>query len=288
MTKWYFADKHGEKIDASVKNEDICGFNRLISKDPVAEFADPIEGSASAGRVLMRCVPYNTEGPHWRGTVQFQKGCFTESLKKLKAKEEVMFVQANGHYSRTLEMVASSGSKADRGTVKFEDKDDGLYAEVELANTTAGRDIYELVAAEVVNKVSVGVYIEEYSAKKKDPDKYEEDVTITKAILDETSFVPRPRFDEAEAKIASNDQDGKHAGYEDDNMGDKLDDKVHHGTIRMEMNAEKFMSKLDEVLAAVKSLEQATSDEEQPEADPARGLALVAEINRNRAAKEAS
>ena len=281
MTKWYFADKHGEKIDASVKNEDICGFNRLISKDPIAEFADPIEGAASAGKVLMRCVPYGVEGPHWRGTVQFKKGCFKDSLKALKAREEVMFVQANGHFSRTLEMVASSGSKADRGTVRFEDRDDGLYAEVELANTTAGKDIYELVAAEVVNKVSVGVFIEEYSAKKKDPDKYEEDVTITKAILDETSFVPRPRFDEAEAKIASNDQDGKHAGYEDDNMGDKLDDKNHHSDDRV-------VEVLYEILAAVKPAEKATSAEEQPEADPARGLALVAEINRNRAAKEAS
>lgn len=278
--KWYFADKHGHEVDTSVKNEDICGFSRLIAKDPVAEFADPIEGSASAGRVLMRCVPYNTEGPHWRGTVQFQKGCFTESLKKLKAKEEVMFIQANGHFSRTLEMVASSGSKADRGTVKFDDRDDGLYAEVELANTTAGRDIYELVASEVVNKVSVGVYIEEYSAKKKDPDKYEEDVTITKAILDETSFVPRPRFDDAEVAIVSNDQDGKVSDDEDDDMDSQLDDKDSHSDDRV-------VEVLYEILAAVKPAEKATSAEEQPEAGPAKGLALVAELNRNRAAKEA-
>ena len=287
MTKWFFADEHGQKIDTSVKNEDICGFAHLVSKEAVAEFADPIEGAASAGRVLLKCVPYGVEGPHWRGTVQFKKGCFKDSLKALKAQEELMFIQSNGHYSRTLEMVASSGSTANRGTVKFEDKDDGLYAEVELANTTAGRDIYELVAAEVINKVSVGVYIEEYSAKKKDPDKYEEDVTITKAILDETSFVPRPRFDEAEAKIANNDQDGKHAGYEDDNMGDKLDDKDHHNTIKVDMNAERLISKLDEVLAAIKASDKATSDDEQPETGPERGLALVAEINRNRAAKEA-
>ena len=129
-----------------------------------------------------------------------QKGCFKESLKDLAAKDEIMFVQSNGHFSNTLEMVAASDSESDRGTVKFRDEDDGLYAEVELANTTAGRDIYELVSSEVIKKVSSGVYIEEYSAKKKDPDKYEEDVTITKAILDETSFVPRPRFHEAEAK----------------------------------------------------------------------------------------
>ena len=74
MTKWYFADEHGREIEPSDDyKEDLFGFHNIASPKAVEEFADPIEGANSAGKILMKCVPYNVEGPHWRGTVQFRR-----------------------------------------------------------------------------------------------------------------------------------------------------------------------------------------------------------------------
>ena len=278
MNTWYFIASE----DAVPEEEDgILGTQHLVCEAAVKDFKAAEDEDMSAGTVIMRCVPYGEEGQHWRGTVQFQQGCFEDSLSDLRSGEERAYIQANGHWSDTLEIVANSASQSDRGTVEFTDESDGLYAEVVLANTTAGRDIYELVSSEVITKCSVGVYIERYEAEKPDPDSYEENVTITKAILDETSFVPRPRFEKAEVKVK---QGGKHPKR----------NAVHKGAkerLGYPISLNVDTSQLDEALVKMKeliALEKEHKDlthEEAEEIKP-KGLALVASLAE--AAKEAS
>lgn len=274
-TKWCF--------DNSDKTKDLHQGAQTITCDmAVTDFRAAEEG-AGAGTVEMRCVPYDTEGPHWRGTVQFAKGAFTDSLKALAAKEEVAFIQADGHWSDTLGQVASSKSEANRGTVTFDDRDDGLYAEVVLADTTAGRDIYELVSSEVIDSCSVGVFINRYESAL-DEETDGENMTITEATLDETSFVTRPRFEKAKVKVKS--ESGRDLAAEFNAL--PLFEPPEHRFIEMESVYAGWLKQMDEniqyIFAALEKLNSSASSEAtaEPKAEtaPKSGLALVAALPR--------
>ena len=47
------------------------------------------------------------------------------------------------------------------GTIKIEERDDGVYFYAELANTTAGRDLYELVRSGIIDRMSFAFTIKE-------------------------------------------------------------------------------------------------------------------------------
>ena len=275
MTTWYFI---ASEDDVAEDEDGILGTQHLVCEAAVKDFKAAEDEDMSAGTVIMRCVPYGEEGQHWRGTVQFQAGCFEDSLKDLESGEERAYIQANGHWSDTLEIVANSASQSDRGTVEFTDEKDGLYAEVRLANTSAGRDIYELVSSEVITKCSVGVYIERYTAEKPDPDSYEENVTITKAILDETSFVPRPRFEKAEVKVKQG------GGHKKKNSASA---RPAGHTIKLDVDTtglDEALVKMKELIALEKEHKDLTHEEAE-EIKP-RGLALLPSLAE--AEKEAS
>lgn len=191
---------------AAEKNTPLTGRQEVFLSTTGAKLQSAEEESTSPGVVRMKCVPYNDPGPHWRGTVEFAKGCFTESLERLENKEDKAYIFADGHMGRPDQILANSKADKVRAKVKFDDQDDGLYADVILPNTNAGRDIAELVGQGAVDACSVGVYIEAYSSKKPDPDSYEEDMTITQAQLEETSFVAFPRFEDTPVEMISEDE----------------------------------------------------------------------------------
>ena len=153
-------------------------------------------------------MPYGEQGPHWSGTVEFEKGCFEESLKEIEAKEAKAYIAADAHMLDPLNLLANSLSEAVRGTVKYEDKDDGLYATVVLPNTSAGRDVAELVENDVIDSCSIGVFIHEYKSAEDPEDESIENMTITKATNRETSLVARPRFEGATVEKSDNEENG--------------------------------------------------------------------------------
>lgn len=52
-------------------------------------------------------------------------------------------------------------ARVKNGTLKIEERDDGVYFYAELANTTAGRDLYELVRSGIIDRMSFAFTIKE-------------------------------------------------------------------------------------------------------------------------------
>ncbi len=113
-----------------------------------------------------------------------------------------VFVKYN--HSENVMVVARSKN----GSLKLDKRDDGLYVEIEPANTTAGNDLYEMVRTGLIDKMSFGFTIAEES--------YNEDTRTwtVRSIkkLYEVSAVPNPayegtslharRADEVESRLA--------------------------------------------------------------------------------------
>ena len=76
-----------------------------------------------------------------------------------------------------------------------------------LPNTTAGRDVAELVEIGTIDSCSIGVLIEEYVSVRTEKDEEMEEMTITNAVNRETSLVARPRFEGAKVKKLRSDED---------------------------------------------------------------------------------
>ena len=186
---------------------DLKSVKTVFSDNAVVRF-EAEWGDKSPGTVDMICVPFGVFGPmYWDAEIQFQQGCFDASLTELAddGNPEVAFIQGNGHYSEALDVVASTRAKKERGIVNFEDTAEGLIASVILPNTNAGRDLAELLDQEVLDSCSVGVGIVKYEVELNEDGT--ELMTVTEAILDETSIVLRPRFEAAKAKLADAEPD---------------------------------------------------------------------------------
>jgi len=61
-------------------------------------------------------------------------------------------------YNHTDSIMAMARFK--NGTLQFDERDDGVYIRAELANTTAGRDLYELIKRGDIDKMSFAFSIE--------------------------------------------------------------------------------------------------------------------------------
>ena len=255
MTKWCF-----DAVSAASSESELLGEQHLTCQMD-ADCSDASEEAGGPGVIVMRCVPYDVKAPAPWGQVQFAQGCFADSLEAISNKEQVAFIQGDGHRSDTLAIVASTDADGPRGTVSYEDREDGLYAEVVLADTTAGRDIYELVSTGTLRKCSVGVYIDEFKSSRPDKSSGKELRSITAAIWDETSFVPRPRFSEAEAKVKS--------------------DAAPDVNVNVDMSA--FMASQTEIKDLLTELVQ-QSKPETPEIEnkQPRGLRLLAQLNKDK------
>ena len=196
-SSWRFVSARGGE-----KDKGLCGSDRIFVSDAETSF-EAAEDDKSPGTMLLKCVPYNDPGPSYWGTVQFGKGCFEASLAAIEAKEEKAYIFADSHMGRPESILANSKNKGVRANVTFDDRDDGLYARVVLPDTSAGRDVAELVEQGAIDSCSVGVLIQEYTSRSRDDDSYDEDMTITAAVLEETSLVAFPRFENTEVEMTS-------------------------------------------------------------------------------------
>ena len=82
-------------------------------------------------------------------------------------------------------------ARSRNGSLILDNKEDGLYVEIRVANTTAGNDLYELVRTGIIDKMSFGFTIEEESYNKD-----ESTWTVRKIKkLYEVSAVPNPAYE---------------------------------------------------------------------------------------------
>ena len=124
-------------------------------------------------------------------------------------KETKAYIAADAHKLNPTDLLANTMAtgKATRGIVTYNDKKDGLWADVVLPNTNAGRDVAELVEIGTIDSCSIGVLIEEYVSVRTQDDEEMEEMTITTAVNRETSLVARPRFEGAKVKKLRSDED---------------------------------------------------------------------------------
>lgn len=113
-------------------------------------------------------------------TEQIARGAFSKSLMNNDIK--VLF----GHDDNKL--LARSGN----GTARFLEDDYGLYVEVDLPNTTLGRDTYELVRNKTLCKCSIGFFADKVKHENR---QRAEHFTIEEANLLEVSFVTFPAYE---------------------------------------------------------------------------------------------
>lgn len=106
-------------------------------------------------------------------------------------------------YNHSDNIMAMARTKND--TLKIDVRDDGVYIVAELANTTAGRDLYELVRRGDIDKMSFAFTIREESYDKEEHtwtvrkiDTLYDVAAVTVPAYENTELFAR-RFDDAEA-----------------------------------------------------------------------------------------
>jgi HK97 family phage prohead protease len=106
-------------------------------------------------------------------------------------------------YNHTDSIMAMARTK--NGTLQIDVRDDGVYIRAELANTTAGRDLYELVKRGDIDKMSFAFTIKEESYDKEERtwtvhkvDRLYDVAAVTVPAYENTQLFAR-RFGEVEA-----------------------------------------------------------------------------------------
>lgn len=130
-------------------------------------------------KTIVGLIPYNSRSEDMGFYEVLNPGCFTKTLS-----ENRIVALWNHDSSKVL-----GNNKA--GTLKFEDRDDGLFCIVELPNTSFGNDAYESVRSGNVTTMSFG-----FSAIKESYNSKENQRNILEARLFECSFgVPFPAYE---------------------------------------------------------------------------------------------
>lgn len=136
----------------------------------LAEFKFSRSGSVAPtrkkdGTIRMFAMPFGKPSDHpimatWRA--QFQPQAFEEWWGDLEAGEATCRVYADAHKGNPMEVLASSDVKEGAGSMSLKRDtykgQDGIVAEFIPADTTAGRDISNLISSGVINACSIGAY----------------------------------------------------------------------------------------------------------------------------------
>ena len=85
----------------------------------------------------------------------YSSGCFDKSLKSINNGTEVSFILGDQHRGDPLSTLAVTKPQWEPGALRYTSQREGLWAEVYLPNTTAGRDMATLVDLDVIAKCSV-------------------------------------------------------------------------------------------------------------------------------------
>jgi HK97 family phage prohead protease len=175
-------------------------------------------------------------------------GAFSKTLRDRK-RDVRLFVNHDSNL-----VLASRNS----GTLRLSEDDRGLRVEADLPNTTAGRDIAELMRTGVVDKMSFGFQVDRRG------DKWNEDGTervLTSVRLFETSIVTGfPAYESTMATVRSLEKLSQRTGIAVGELSEALD--------LLAEGAELPADKADLLLNAIKQ------SSPQPEPEPVNLLAL--------------
>ena len=162
----------GLKITSTVSEGEIEGITSEVVEGETAE---------SGGRLKLLCVPYETPGPYWDGSLVYKKGCFSSWL----ASDGNATIRASAHNDNPRYNLASRSVGDAPGGVIFSEDERGLWANVNLlADDEVSKNVITRVRAGVIEKCSIGTI-----ANKVEED-FENDITsVLECTVLETSLV---------------------------------------------------------------------------------------------------
>lgn len=137
----------------------------------------------------MKSHPMEDVELYTRFTEQFKKGAFSDSLVQ---------DDQRALWSHDLSKILG---RTKNGSLRLSEDDIGLRFELDLPNTTVGRDVYESVKRGDIDGVSFGFSME--AEEWDDKNKQEVIRTITKAKLFEISPVTFPAYPDSEVSARS-------------------------------------------------------------------------------------
>lgn len=159
------------------------------------------EEDANDGKMVIEGKAVTFDDP----TVLFKMG--ENEYKEIIARgafDEADTSKAFLKYNHSDNIMAMARTK--NGTLQIEVRDDGVYIKAELANTTAGRDLYELVKRGDIDKMSFAFTIREESYDKNERtwtvrkiDTLYDVAAVTVPAYENTDLFAR-RYDDAEAR----------------------------------------------------------------------------------------
>ena len=181
---------------------------------------------------------------------RIQRGAFKKTLRERK-RDIRLYVNHDSN------MVLASRRS---GTLRLEEDDYGLRVEADLPDTTAGRDIRELMRTGVVDKMSFGFQVDRRG------DKWNDDGTertLTSVRLFEVSVVTGfPAYEQTKAAVRSLEKLSERTGMAVDELSEALD--------MLADGAELPANKAQLLLDAIKQ----SAPEPEPQPQPANLLGL--------------
>lgn len=246
----------GTPIYSAITDEDLDGEYWQITSE-----ASESSTSYQGGSIRMLCVPTDTPGPFWGGSLVYRSGCFDEWLSS----DGNATIRADAHGHNPYFNLASRNVGGAPGGVVFSVDDRGLWAEVNLLfGDEVSENILSRVKAGIIDTCSVGT-----NANKVEED-FENDITsIVKCDVFETSMVcsGEERYADTEVKANAVGISGK-AEIDDGMTGSeilaKLEEKDAVPRTTEGILASSILLLTEKVASIGKQIESLAADKELP------------------------
>ena len=185
--------------------------------------------SQDGGKVRLLCIPTDTPGPYWGGSLVYKSGCFDEWI----ASDGDASIREDAHGRNPYFSLGTRSAGSEPGGVVFSVDNVGLWAECTLLpDDEVSKNAMARIKSGQIRKCSVG------TTTNKIEDDYENDITtVLKCDVRETSLVytNEERFtdtDVAEVSTAEpiekmmslDEQDKIELNAKIDNLSDKIDE----------------------------------------------------------------
>lgn len=183
-------------------------------------------------------IPYNSRSEYMGFYEEMAKGCFTKTLNESKDIRCLYGHDENQLLARTK-----------NGSLRFEDRDDGLHFFFEAPNTQLGNDVLTMVRSELITGCSFGFSCVKEKNEIRNNERYR---IVTEARLYEVSLVGSPAYEDSEVHNRNLDE---HSEEHSDEHKDEHSD---------EHNDEQAETKVEETDTNIKEQTQDGSENIEP------------------------
>ena len=157
-------------------------------------------------------IPYNSRSEYMGFYEEMTKGCFTKTLNESKDIRCLYGHDENQLLARTK-----------NGSLRFEDRDDGLHFFFEAPNTQLGNDVLTMVRSELITGCSFGFSCVKEKNEIRNNERYR---IVTEARLYEVSLVGSPAYEDSEVHNRNLDEHSEeHSDEHNDEHKDEHSDE---------------------------------------------------------------